>query len=78
MKRQKILNYMRRIDELIKSGEYILFTTALAFYMRGDIWDVEKLKEEDFNEVTDYVSRLDSILNEDIIDKVEEKIGSVL
>lgn len=78
MKRQKILNYMRRIDELIKSGEYILFTTALAFYMRGDIWDVEKLKEEDFNEVTNYVSRLDSILNEDIIDKVEEKIGSVL
>ena len=78
MKRQKILNYMRRIDELIKSGEYILFTTALAFYMRGDIWDVEKLKEEDFNEVSYYVSRLDSILNEDIIDKVEEKIGSVL
>ncbi len=78
MKKQKILNYMRKIDEDIKSGEYILFTTALAFYMRGDIWDVEKLKEEDFNEVTNYITSLDSILNEGVIDKVEEKIGSVL
>lgn len=78
MKRQKILNYMKKIDELIKSGEYILFETALVLYLRGDFCDVENLKEEDTNEITNYISNLDTILNSDLVDKVEEKLGEVI
>lgn len=78
MKKEKIIRYMKAIDTLIKSGEYILFETALAFYCRGDVWDVEKLKEEDFNDITRYISNLDSMLQDDLVDKIEEKLGSVL
>lgn len=78
MKKQKILNYMKKIDENIKSGEYILFETALVLYLRSDFCDVEKLKDDDINDITKYISDVDSILNGDVIDIVEEKLGDVI
>ena len=78
MKREKILNYARKIDELIKSGEYVLFETALSLYLRGDIWDIEKIQEGDLNDITSYIANLDTILDSGLVDKVEEKLGDVL
>jgi len=78
MMKDEILNCMREFDKIISTSGSKLFRAALAFYIRCDTREVEKMNSRDIDDMVDYIDKLGSILNEDLCDKIDEMIGDVI
>lgn len=70
-KKEKILSYMRGLDNLVKGGEYLIFETALILWLRSDIDEVEKLNSTQIEKLSSLTNGLDEIVDDYLVSQVD-------
>lgn len=70
-KKEKILNYMRDLDTMVKGGDYLLFETALVLWLRSDIDEVEKLDNKKIEKLSNLTNGLDEIVDDYLVSEVD-------
>lgn len=70
-KKDKILNYMRGLDNLVKGGEYLIFETALILWLRSDIDEVKKLNNTQIEKLSNLTNGLDEIVDDYLVSQVD-------
>lgn len=68
-----ILQHMKSLDNLYtKAHDYELFMTAVCLWLRIDDFLVKKINKRDLDNLKDKILKLDTLLNDEIVDILDE------
>lgn len=76
--KDNILEYMKKIEDICVCGDWYDFALAYALFERADIEDVKELSEYTLRKLKNYMISLDTNLNDDLSDRIDETIGDVI
>ena len=74
MEKSKILEIMREIEQIY--SKYGVNNTILAFYIYTRLGDIEKLTNEDIEQIDDILNKADTIFGDYINIEVEEMLNN--